>query len=90
MAILCLAIIIIYSGLPEVTEWFFDEVKFRATPELKKLNSKVKLGEIYDKVDQWQVERKISQEEMTNLKLEEYVQKAINLVLKEKSVSANV
>ncbi|MFX0087667.1 MAG: hypothetical protein ACFFAU_18600 [Candidatus Hodarchaeota archaeon] len=69
---------IMFVGVSDVNKWFFDEVKCRATPELQKLDPDVNLAKIWEKIDQMQKEQPLSQREMTNQKVEQYVQTAVN------------
>jgi len=73
-------IVIIVNSLPDVTNWFFDEIKFRASPELQKLDPNVNLADIYKQVDEWQKTSSLTPKEMTNQKVEEYVQRAKSLI----------
>ena len=75
--------LIIFSGLPDIEIWFFDEVKLRAVSDLKEINPEVNLSAIWEQVDEWQKETDLIPREMTTQKLEEYVQAAKRLVLVE-------
>jgi len=75
-----LSMVIIVNSLPDVTKWFFDEIKFRASPELQKLDPNVNLADIYKQVDEWQKTSNLTPKEMTNQKVEEYVQRAKSLI----------
>ncbi|MHA2246336.1 MAG: hypothetical protein ACXADY_15335 [Candidatus Hodarchaeales archaeon] len=76
---------IILSGVPDdLPKWFFDEIKIRASPELREINPNVKLAKIWEQVDEWQKESKLSPKEMTTQKLEEYVQTTKNLLINER------
>ncbi|MFX1285496.1 MAG: hypothetical protein ACFFB5_17795 [Promethearchaeota archaeon] len=77
IVLLCLTIIIIYSGLPEVTEWFFDEIKIRATPEMKELNSTINLEHLWQLIDTWKEDKKIPKEKMTETAVASYVREAL-------------
>ncbi|MHA2248317.1 MAG: hypothetical protein ACXADY_25430 [Candidatus Hodarchaeales archaeon] len=81
--ILALSILILFSGVPKLEKWFFDEIKFRSSPELRILDPNVNLAAIWELVDDWQKESELTPKEMTNQKLEEYIQAAKNLVIKE-------
>ncbi|MFX1517133.1 MAG: hypothetical protein ACFFC6_12595 [Promethearchaeota archaeon] len=81
--LLFLSALVLYSGVPELNKWFFDEIKFRASPELRRLNPQVNLASIWEQVDEWQKESELTPKEMTIQKLEEYVQAAKQLMLKE-------
>ena len=45
------AAVFIVAGIPRVDKWFFDEIKFRATPELMKFRPDVNLAELWKQVD---------------------------------------
>jgi len=77
---LLISALIFASGLPSVDKWFFDEVKFRASPELQKLDPNVNLADIYKQVDEWQKTSSLTPKEMTNQKVNEYVQRAKSLI----------
>ncbi|MFX1518067.1 MAG: hypothetical protein ACFFC6_17335 [Promethearchaeota archaeon] len=75
MPIFChyLSILVIYSGLPELSEWFFDEIKLRSSPELIQLKPNVSLVKLWEFIDEWQQTRAIQESEMTNDMLETYI-----------------
>ena len=77
-----LSILVIYSGLPEISEWFFDELKLRSTPELIHLQPNVSLEKLWESIDEWQQTRSIEESEMTNDTLETYIQEVKAYVLK--------
>lgn len=66
---------------------FFGEIKFRAGLDLKDINPDVNLAVIWEQVDEWQKESELTPKEMTNKKLEEYVQDEKIIVLVQKSQS---
>jgi len=68
-----LSILVIYSGLPELSEWFFDEIKLRSTPELIHLQPNVSLEKLWDSIDEWQQNRSIEESKMTNDTLKTYI-----------------
>ncbi|UCE74383.1 MAG: hypothetical protein JSV56_01405 [Methanomassiliicoccales archaeon] len=68
---------IIYSGLPDVNKWFFEEIKFRASPEVRDFDPNVNLASLWELVDEWQEKSQLTPKEMTSQKLEEYVQVAV-------------
>ena len=74
---------VIASGSPDITKWFFEELKYRATPELQEIDPDVNLAAIWEQSDGWQRERGLIPKEMTNKKLEEYVHAVKGLLLKE-------
>ncbi|MHA2246614.1 MAG: hypothetical protein ACXADY_16855 [Candidatus Hodarchaeales archaeon] len=82
--------LVIFSGLPDTEIWFFDEVKLRAAPDLKEIDPEVNLTAIWKQIDDWQKESDLTPKEMTTQKLEEYVQAAKNLLIKEGVTAANV
>lgn len=84
---LCLSGLIINSGLPEVRKWFFDEIKYRATTELREIDPIVNLAAIWEQTDEWQKESDLIPKEMTNQKLKEYVLAAKQLILKEEGLT---
>ena len=71
---------VFFSSMPDATKWFFDEIKFRASPELQKLDPNVNLADIYEQVDEWQKTSILTPKEMTNQKIKEYVQRAKSLI----------
>ncbi|MFX1246044.1 MAG: hypothetical protein ACFFBQ_01460 [Promethearchaeota archaeon] len=78
IALQCLTIVIVYSGLPEVTEWFFDEIKIRAAPEMKGLEPGVSLEHLWQLVDTWQDKEVVPTDRMTETDVIFYVQEALN------------
>lgn len=88
--ILALSILILFSGVPKLEKWFFDEIKFRASPELRKLDPNVNLASIWEQVDVWQKESGLTPKGLTTQKLEEYVHAAKSLLIKEEGKPATV
>ncbi|MHA2365178.1 MAG: hypothetical protein ACXAC7_14560 [Candidatus Hodarchaeales archaeon] len=85
--ILTFSSLIIYSGIPSINKWFFDEIKFRSSTELKELNPDINLTNIWETVDNWEKEKEITTNEMTNQKLSEYIQAVKEILLEEKSIN---
>ena len=75
-----LAMFLLLISTYDVEKWFFDEIKIRATPELRELNPKMNLTALWEQVDEWQKSSQLTQREMTMKKLEEYVQSAKQLM----------
>ena len=71
---------VIASGSPDITKWFFEELKYRATPELQEIDPNVNLAAICEQIDGWQKESGLMPQEMTNKKLEEYLHAAKGLL----------
>jgi hypothetical protein len=71
---------IMITSVDDVNKWFFEEIKFRATPELQKINPEIHLAKIWEKIDQMQKEQPLSPKEMTNQKVNEYVNQAKKLI----------
>jgi hypothetical protein len=77
MVLLCLAIVTMYSGLPEVSEWFFDEIKIRSAPEMKELKPAVSLERLWQLIDTWEEEKVVPKEKMNETDITSYVQEAL-------------
>ena len=90
IVITCYAVFMILSGSPNVSKWFFEEIKFRATPDLIELNPNIDLATIWEQVDEWEKKSELTSKEMTTQKLEEYVQAAKSLLMKEGVFATNV
>lgn len=85
ISLFCLfySVIIINSGLPDVSKWFFEEVKLRAVLEVGDLSPQLNLTAIWRKLDDWEKNDNLSPKKMDGKSLQEYIKVAKTLILDE-------